>query len=173
MNILDGVDTALLATTMGLGVGGVGLLSTIIVAPIALGLEVGALGCALASVGCKFASRRLHTKAKKHDEIRVLAKSKVNTISDHISRALKNNQISDKEFRLILGEVDKYNRMKAEIRARAVRAHAAAQIDEAEKKRLIQQGRDEVHAKLIAKAMGGNGWKITLQFNRHPPPYIP
>ena len=155
MNALDGVDTALLATTIGLGVGGVGLLSTIIAAPIALGLEVGALGCGLASVGCKFAGRRLHTKAKKHDEIRVLAESKLNTISDHISRALNDNhQISDEEFRLILGEVDKYNRMKAEIRVRAVHAHAAVKIDEAEKKRLIQQGRDEAQAELI-KAMGG------------------
>ena len=154
MNTLDGVDTALLATTMGLGVGGIGLLSTIIAAPIALGLEVGALGCALASVGCKFAGRRLHIKAKKHDEIRVLAESKLNTISDHISRALKDNQISDEEFRLILGEVDKYNRMKAEIRARAVHAHASVKIDEAEKKRLIQQGREEAQAELV-KAMGG------------------
>ena len=80
VNALDGIDTALLATTMGLGVGGVGLLSTIIAAPIALCLEAAAPGCGLVSVGCKFASRGLKTKAKKKDEIYVLAESKLNTI---------------------------------------------------------------------------------------------
>ena len=91
VNILDGVDTTLLTLTMGLGAAGVGLLSTIIAAPIAIGLEAGAIGCGLTSAACKFAGRLLRTKAKKHDEIRVLAESKLDTISDHISRALKDS----------------------------------------------------------------------------------
>ena len=48
--------------------------------------------------------------------IRGLAKSKLNTIADRISVALNDNKITEKEFRLILSEVGKYNQMKAEIR---------------------------------------------------------
>ena len=82
VNALAGADTALLASGMGLGVGGGSLLSTVAAAPVTLGLELAALCCRLASVGCKFRGHRLQTKAKKHDEIRVLAESKLNTISD-------------------------------------------------------------------------------------------
>ena len=64
LNILGGIDTTLLALIMGLGAGGVGLLSTVIAAPVAIGLKAGALSCGLTSAACKFAGRRLHTNAK-------------------------------------------------------------------------------------------------------------
>ena len=60
--------------------------------------------------------RRLQAKARKHDLIRGLAESKLNTIADRISVALNDDKITEEVFRLILSEVDKYNQMKAEIR---------------------------------------------------------
>ena len=74
VNVLDGIDTTLITVSMGLGVGGVGLLSTIVAAPVVLGLEAGSLACGILAVAGKYVGRRLATKAKKHDEIRVLAK---------------------------------------------------------------------------------------------------
>ena len=142
MNVLDGVDTMLLTLTMGLGAAGVGLLSTIIAAPITIGLEAGAIGCGLTSAACKFASRRLHAKAKKHDEIQVLAESKLDTISDHISRALKDSVIGDNEFSMILDEVEKYQVLKGQIQVRV--AHVIVEqrkMDQAERESLIKQGR--------------------------------
>ena len=62
--------------------------------------------------------RRLQAKARKHNFIRCLAESKINTIADRISVALNDDKISEEEFRLILSEVDKYNQMKVEIRGR-------------------------------------------------------
>ena len=56
------------------------------------------------------------SEARKHDQIRVLAVSKLNSIADRISAALTDDKISEEEFRLILSEVDKYNQMKVEIR---------------------------------------------------------
>ena len=47
-----------------------------------------------------------------------MADSKLNTITDRISVALNVDKITEKECRLILSEVDKYNQMKAEIRGR-------------------------------------------------------
>ena len=61
-------------------------------------------------------------KARKHDQIRVLAESKLNIIADSISTALTDDKISEEEFRLILS-VDKYDQMKAKI-CRGVRIRA-------------------------------------------------
>ena len=151
INVVDAVDAALISASMGMGIGGVGLLTTVIAAPVVLGLEIAALGCGLLGVAGKFIGRRLSVKAKKHDEVRVLAESKLNTIADHVSRALTDGQISDEEFRLIIDEAQKYTQMKAEIRAGAQKAHAAVTLDEETKNSLIQRGRDEARASFIKK----------------------
>ena len=68
INAVDAADTALISASMGMGIGGVGLLTTVIAAPVVLGLEIAALGCGLLGVAGKFIGRRLSVKAKKHDE---------------------------------------------------------------------------------------------------------
>ena len=128
VNVLDGVDTALLTVGMGMGVGGVGLLSTIIAAPVVLGLEITALTCGVLGVTGKFVGRRLAVKAQKHDEVRVLAESKLNTVANHVSTALLDGQISDDEFRLVIDEVAKYRQMKLEIRAGAQKMYAGVAL---------------------------------------------
>ena len=117
-NVVDGIDTAFSVTSVGLAASGVGLLSAIIAPPVALVLQAGAIVCGLLGAGGKLVGRRLQAKARKHDLIRDLAESKLNTIADRISVALNDNKITDEEFRLILSEVDKYNQMKTEIRGR-------------------------------------------------------
>jgi hypothetical protein len=154
VNALDGVEYTLITASMGMGIGGVGLLATIIAAPVVLGLEVAAVVCGLLGVAGKFVSRRLAVKAKKHDEIRVLAESKLNTIADHVSTALVDGEISDHEFRLILGESEKYQQMKDQIRSGAQKAYGAVTppvLDEATKNSLIQRGRDEARTSFIKK----------------------
>ena len=46
-NVADGIDTALSVTSVGLAASGVGLLSTIIAAPVAIGLQAGSIVCGL------------------------------------------------------------------------------------------------------------------------------
>jgi len=112
VNIVDGADTTLLVLCTGLCIGGVSLLSTIIAAPVDIGLEIAALSCGILSGGRKFIARQLALKAKKQDEIRVLADSKLNTIADYVSTALIDGEISDQEFKLVLAEMSKYRQMK-------------------------------------------------------------
>ena len=81
---------------------------------------------------------RLQAKARKHDQIRVLAESKLSTIADRISTALTDDKISDEEFCLIFAEVDKYNQMKAEIRGRQKQG-----LSEDERKEQLRLARDE------------------------------
>ena len=77
-------------------------------------------------------------KAEKHEKIKVLAEAKLNTISDHISKALIDGVVDDKEFSLILSELEKYKEMKEEIRKKI-----KVSLDDATKISLIEQGRDE------------------------------
>ena len=155
VNVLDGIDTTLITVSMGLGVGGVGLLSTIVAAPVVLGLEAGSLACGILAVAGKYVGRRLATKAKKHDEIRVLADSKLNTVADHVSTALKDGEISDPEFRLVLDELAKYNGMRDEIRAGARKAYDTVALDTATKNELLQRGRSEARLSFMRKLQDG------------------
>ena len=139
-NVADGIDTALSVTSVGLVASGLGLLSTIIAATVAIGLQAGAIVCGLLGAGRKLVGRRLQAKAMKHDLIRGLAESKLNTIADRIAVALNDDRITEEEFRLILSEVDKYNQMKAEIRGHQKQSGG---LSEDEKNRLFQRARDE------------------------------
>ena len=51
-------------------------------------------------------------KKKKHDKILMLAESKFNSIETLISQALNDLDISHEEFKMILNEKDKYERMQ-------------------------------------------------------------
>ena len=133
VNATDDVDTALLTASMAMGIGGVGLQSTIVAV---LGLEAAALACGLLGVAGKAVSLRLAVKAKKHAEIRVLALGKLNTISDRVSTALVDGEISNHEFHLVLDEVETYHKMKAQIRADA----PAAVVENEETKTPLSDG---------------------------------
>ena len=119
---------------------GVGLLTTIIAAPIAIGLQAGAIACGLLGAGGRFICRKLEAKARKHDQIRVLAVSKLNSIADRIPAALTDDKISEEEFCLILSEVDKYGQMKDEIRRGSQKEGGLPE----KKNRLINLMRDEM-----------------------------
>ena len=150
MNVLDGLNTIFITANMGIG---------ILSHPFVLSLEIVALACGVLGIMGGFVSRHLAVKAKKHNEIRVLAESKLNTITDHVSSALVDGKISDEEFRLIMDEVDKYNQMKSDIKSNAQKAHSAIKppvLDEETKNSLIKQGRDEAQASSIKKLGGGS-----------------
>ena len=154
------------AASEGLAASGIGLLSTIIAVPVAVGLQAGAIVCGLVGAGGKFIGRRLGVKARKHDQIRVLAESKLNTIADRISTALTDDKISEEEFRLILSEVDKYNQMKAEIRRG--RQNQGGGLAKNEKKQLMNLLRDEAmlttRTKLLEELQAaGNSFDISCQ----------
>ena len=143
-------------TSVGLAASGVGLLATIIAAPVALSLQAGAIVCGLLGVGWTLVVRRLQAKARKHDLIRGLAESKLNTIADRIPVALNDDKITEEEFRLILSEVDKYNQMKAEIRWHQKQSGG---LSEDGKNSLFQRARDEAmttaRAKLLKEIQAG------------------
>ncbi|ELU13791.1 hypothetical protein CAPTEDRAFT_213860 [Capitella teleta] len=135
---ISNADAILVASSMGLGVAGVGLLSTIVAAPVVIIMEAAALGTGLMSIICGQVNKRMISKAEKHEKIKTIAEAKLNTISDLVSKALNDNVVSQEEFTLILNELAKYRQMKEE-----VRSNVKVALDEETKSSLIKQGRED------------------------------
>ena len=94
-NVVDGLDTGLSVAGAAMAATGVWLLTTIIAAPVAIGLQAGVIACGLLGAGRRFICLKLEAKGRKHDQIRVLALSKLNTIADRISTTLTDDKISE------------------------------------------------------------------------------
>ena len=67
--IVDIADTVLITITIGAGAGGIGLLSTIVAAPVVIGLEGAALVTGFLSIIGKYSVKRSMSKAEKHEKI--------------------------------------------------------------------------------------------------------
>ena len=111
INLTYSVDTVLISTSVILA--GVGL-----TVPIMLPLEIAAVVCGSLGVCVKLVRRRLHTKSQIHYEIKTIADGKLNSIKYLISKALTDGQISENEFKLVLDELDKYNKLKDSIHSK-------------------------------------------------------
>ena len=96
--IVDNVVTVLIAITSGGGVGGIGLLSTVITAPAVMAIEGVALFMGFLSIICKYSVKKCRFKAEKHDKIKTIASMKQKTIDSHISKVLSDNKVTDEEF---------------------------------------------------------------------------
>ena len=108
-----------------------------------VGIPLGVVGgiCGGISVGFGAASKRLSHKVSKHEQTVSLAKAKVNTINDLVSKALKDNVISEQEFSIILAELEKFEKLKLEIRQKFRR--------DTEKNLNMSQIRREVRADIL------------------------
>ena len=74
-------------------------------------------------------------KKKKHNKTVMLARSKLNSTESKISEALKNNEISHKDFETIINEEKKYRELKESIRM------MNSQRSDVEKISLIEEGK--------------------------------
>ena len=114
---------------------------------LALGIS-GAVTGGISLIGNIF-SKKATTKAEKHLKIKTLATAKLDTIASHISKAMMDDYISDEEFKLIMGEIDKYKAMKEEIRS-----NTKKKLKTEEEEILIERGRQEAREsfrKLVEK----------------------
>ena len=136
-------DAVLIAVSMALGVAGVGLLSTIVAAPVVVALEILSICTGILSIIGKYASKKLLLKAQKHEKITVLIEAKLNSISTLISKALNDGSISDREFSLIMDEFSRFQEMK-----NVIKTKTREQIKQETRDSLIEQGRREAREQL-------------------------
>ena len=152
--IVDNVDMVLIAITFGGGAGGIGLLSTVIAAPAVIAIEGVAPFTGLLSIIGKYSVKRSTSKAEKHERIKMIASTKLDTISSHISKALSDNKVVDEEFKPILEELEKYKAMKEEVRTKTKK-----KITTETEETLIERGRQEAREsfwKLVEKNNTGS-----------------
>lgn len=143
---INNSDAVLIAVSLALGIAGVGLLSTIVAAPVVVGLEILSICTGVLSIIGKYASKKLLLKAQKHEKITILIEVKLNSISTLISKALNDGSISDSEFSLILNEFSRFQEMKNDIKTKT-----REQIKQETKDSLIEQGRREAREQLKNK----------------------
>ena len=89
------------------------------------------------------------SKAKKHDKIKTLAESKLDSISSLVSKAIEDAHVSHKEYQLILKEVEHYRAMKEEIRTKSKKTTDAITAEQREK--ILKQGRKEGEKAFLKK----------------------
>ena len=111
---IDKILIVLSATT-----GGVSIISftSIVGAPVGIASASLTLFFSLTTGIVKKLLNKTRNKKKKHDEILMLAKSKLNSIETLISQALIDMEISHEEFIAIFKEKDKYEKMKENLRS--------------------------------------------------------
>ena len=150
--VINSVDSVLISISLGAGITGAVLLSTVVAAPVLLGLEISAGAIGLISLIGNVVSKKTAMKAEKHLKIKMLESAKLDTIKTRVSKALVDNHISNDEFNLIMEELNKYKAMKEEIRS-----NSKKKIKKEEEESLIEQGRQEAREsfrKLIEKNKG-------------------
>ena len=113
--------------------------ATIIGAPVG----IVSASCRLAfSITSGFVKKFLKTKRnkkKKHNNIVMLARSKLNSLENKISEALINNETSHEDFMTIFNEEKKYRELKESIRL------MISQRSDVEKISLIEEGKKNRH----------------------------
>jgi hypothetical protein len=113
-------DTTLTILSTLLGVAEIGLLTTLNLSDVVLGMQISSLSFGVGSLITKYISRRLRFKSDKHQNIITLAEAKLNTIQDHISKAIEDGNISEEEFSHILEERTKFRDMKEQFRTQVI-----------------------------------------------------
>ena len=113
------VDTGLITSTVITGgisiaafASGVGLPADIVLSGTSLLLS-------LATVITEKSFKTFTVKQEKHDAIKPLAQSKLDSIANIILQAMQDGDISSTEFYKVLQEVEKYRKLKADIRHQA------------------------------------------------------
>ena len=81
-----------------------------------IGITLSGTSLSLATVITQKSFKTFTIKQEKHDAIKLLAQSKLDSIADIISQAMKDGDISSIEFHKVLQEVEKYRKLKADIR---------------------------------------------------------
>ena len=96
-----------------------------------------------------------NSKEKKHDNIRLLAQSKLDSISEAISQAIQDENVSPTEFHKILQERENYRKLKADIRKRAKTKQA--KLSKEQREEILEQGRKEGREDFLRKITNTSG----------------
>ena len=135
------VDTGLITSTVITGGISIAAFASGVGLSVDIALSVTSLLLSLTTVITRKSSRTFTVKQEKHDAIKLLAQSKLDSIADIISQAMQDGDIASIEFHKVLQEIEKYRKLKADIRNQA--KAKLKQISKEQREELLKQGRKE------------------------------
>ena len=142
-------DGSVIAAITALEIASIVTLTTGVGMPLSVVLASTGLFLGLGSGIIHKTQKIFDSKAKKHDKIKTLAESKLDTISGIVSKAVEDSSIDHQEYLLILKEVEHYRTMKEEIRTKSKKTTDAITAQQREK--ILKQGREEGQQAFLAK----------------------
>ena len=135
------VDTGLITSTVITGGISIAAFASGVGLPVGIALSGTSLLLSLATAITRKSFKIFTVKQEKHDAIKLLAQSKLDSIANIISQAMQDGDISPIEFHKVLQEVEKYRKLKADIRNQA-KAKGKG-ITKKQREELLEQGRKE------------------------------
>ena len=120
--------------------------------PVDIALSGTSLLLSLATVITRKSFKTFTVKQEKHDAIKLLAQSKLDSIANIISKV---KQMESIEFHKVLQEVEKYRKLKADIRNLA--KAKVKQTMEEQREELLEQGRKEGKEDFLRKTANTSG----------------
>ena len=142
-------DGSVIAAITALEIASIVTLTTGVGMPLSVVLASTGLFLGLGSGIIHKTQKIFDSKAKKHDKIKTLAESKLDTISGIVSKAVEDSHISHQEYQLILKEVEHYRTMKEEIRTKSKKTTDAITAEQREE--ILKQGREQGQQAFLAK----------------------
>ena len=92
---------------------------------------------------------------EKHDAIKLLSQSKLDNIANIISQIMQDGGIYPAEFHKVLREVEKYRKLKADIRNQA--KAKVKEITKEQREEILEQGRKEGKEGFLRKIANTSG----------------
>ena len=149
------VDTGVITWTVITGGISIAAFASGIGLPVAIALSGTSLILSLAMVIAQKYFKIFTVKQEKHDSIKLLAQSKLDSIPNTISQAMQDGDISPAEFHKVVQKVEKYRKLKADIRNQA--KTKVRQITKEQREELLEQGRKEGKEDFLQKISNTSG----------------
>ena len=146
------VDTGLITSTVITGGISIAAFASGVGLPVGIALSGTNLLLSLATVITRKSFKTFTVKQEKHDAIKLLAQSKLDSIANIISKV---KQMESIEFHKVLQEVEKYRKFKADIRNQA--KAKVKQITKEQREELLEQERKEGMKDFLRKIANTSG----------------
>ena len=135
------VDTGLITSTVITGGISIAAYASGVGLPVGIALSGTSLLLFLATAITKKSFKIFTVKQEKHNAIKLLAQSKLDSIANIISQAMQDGDIFPNDFHKVLQEVEKYRKVKADIRNQA--KAKVKKITKKQQEEILEQGRKE------------------------------
>ena len=149
------VETGLITSTVITGGISIAAFASGVGLPVGIALSGTSLLLSLATAITRKSFKIFTVKQEKHDAIKLLAQSKLDSIANIILQAMQVGDASPAEFHKILQEVEKHRKIKADIRNQG--KAKVKEITKEQREELLEQGRKEGKEDFLRKIANASG----------------